>query len=209
MQIRTPAGIGHVKDVSIKKVRTMIRTHSSRIRLTDTSRAILGVFAVAGAITLLAAFPGLVHAVAPFIKAKHKRPRVTVKRNIEALVRDGLLQYSKDPTGEVHLSLTKLGRLEALLTHKTVTHRKKKWDGVWRIVIFDIPNTQGKERNTLRRAVRLFGFHQLQKSVWVYPFNCDDFITLLRENLDINKNVLYLHASYIENDRHLRNEFNL
>lgn len=42
----------------------------------------------------------------------------------------------------------------------------KKWDGKWRIVIFDIPEKHRKLRDVLRGKLREWEFVPVQKSVW-------------------------------------------
>lgn len=44
---------------------------------------------------------------------------------------------------------------------------QKEWDGIWRVVIFDIPEQKRVLRNLFRRNLKKWGFQPLQKSVWV------------------------------------------
>ena len=83
----------------------------------------------------------------------------------------------------------------------------KVWDGRWRILIFDIPEKRKWLRNRLRDTLRAVGFKMLQRSVWVYPFDCEDFITLLKTDFKIGRDVLYLIVEGLENDAHLRDHF--
>lgn len=46
-----------------------------------------------------------------------------------------------------------------------------KWDGKWRIVIFDIPETHRKSRGLLRSRLKLWQFEPWQKSVWASKKN--------------------------------------
>lgn len=85
--------------------------------------------------------------------------------------------------------------------------RPTKWDGKWRVLIFDIPERQRELRDKIRNTLRTIGFKRLQHSVWVYPFDCEDFITLLKADFKIGKNLLYLVAEGVEYDRHLRDHF--
>src|SRR3989344_5509248 len=50
---------------------------------------------------------------------------------------------------------------------------------------------------------------KLQNSVWVYPYDCEDFISLLKADFKIGKDVLYIIVEKLENDWHLRKFFNL
>ncbi|MEK7461821.1 MAG: CRISPR-associated endonuclease Cas2 [Patescibacteria group bacterium] len=87
--------------------------------------------------------------------------------------------------------------------------RPKKWDRKWRVIIFDIPEKKRKIRDQVRTLFKSAGFYLLQDSVWVYPYDCEDLLTLLKSNLGVGKNVLYLIVDEIENDKHLRESFNL
>lgn len=180
-----------------------------RVRVSPVGRAVLGIVAVTGVISVLALFPGVALAIAPFIKKKKYSPKQSIQRNIDSLIKNKLLRKSVDKTGCIKIELTKRGRWEALLRAPSVDKQSKKWDQLWRVVVFDIPQDKQKERTELRRAMRLFGFRLLQKSVWVYPFPCDDFILILKERLGVSHDVLYMKVSYIENDKHLRNEFSV
>ena len=61
----------------------------------------------------------------------------------------------------------------------------------------------------IRKDLVTLGFVRLQNSVWVFPFECRDVITMLKANHKIGKDVLYVVANDVDNDRHLRKIFNL
>lgn len=46
----------------------------------------------------------------------------------------------------------------------------KKRDGVWKIVIFDIPETKRQVRNVLRSKLASLGFKKWQNSIWISPY---------------------------------------
>lgn len=76
-------------------------------------------------------------------------------------------------------------------------------------MIFDIPERKRKIRDQIRTLFKLAGFYLLQDSVWVYPYDCEDILTLLKSELGVGKDVLYLIVDELENDKHLRNFFDL
>lgn len=57
--------------------------------------------------------------------------------------------------------------------------------------------------------MRDIGFVRLQDSVWVYPYDCEDFIALLKAELKVGKDVLYAIVDTIEFDKHIRRHFGL
>lgn len=52
--------------------------------------------------------------------------------------------------------------------------RKQKWDGNWRVIIYDIPEKQRLKRDKLRKWLKRFGFGRWQNSVWVTPHPIED-----------------------------------
>lgn len=52
-------------------------------------------------------------------------------------------------------------------------------DGFISIVVFDIPESQRKFRDEIRRLLKEIGFIQIQKSVWISPFDvCDTLMKM-------------------------------
>ena len=86
----------------------------------------------------------------------------------------------------------------------------KKWDKKWRLVIFDIPENKNKERHALSIKLKDLGFYPLQKSVFIYPYDCQDEIDFVCEFLSINHYVNYcLVESLGKKEGDLRQFFNL
>lgn len=87
--------------------------------------------------------------------------------------------------------------------------KQEKWDGVWRVVISDIPNKKKKARDALREKLKHLGFYQLQESVWAIPYPCKDEIKFLVELFQLYPCVNILETQKIEYDAHIRKYFHL
>ncbi len=83
------------------------------------------------------------------------------------------------------------------------------WDGKWRVVIFDVWENARIKRNLLRNEIKYFGFIQLQRSVWIYPYECSDFIELLKTDLSFGKNIRYMTVESLDHDENLRRFFKI
>lgn len=81
---------------------------------------------------------------------------------------------------QVCLRLTGESRKRLARDFPLIVLQGKKWDGKWRIVIFDIEEKQRKFRDRLRAKLRELGFGMIQESVWLTPF---DIVADLREFL--------------------------
>jgi len=179
------------------------------MRIGPVGEAIIASIAVAGIISIFALFPGVTCAIAPFIKKKKHPRKQIIQNSVESLVQAGFVSKKINKDGTVTLQLTRKGKWEALLRTRSFDTKKENWDMLWRVIVFDVPQTKNKLRHELRRAMKMYGFKMLQQSVWVYPYSCDDFIEILKKHLGVSNDVLYMKVAFIENDKHLRNEFKL
>lgn len=135
-------------------------------------------------------------------KSKSVLARLKQKGEIEFVERDGKKYIRLTDRGEKSLDLSR----ERL---NLVGGKPKKWDRRYRLVMFDIPEKRKKTREHLRFEMREVGFLRIQNSVWVYPYDCEEFIALLKADMHIGKDVLYAVVEEIENDAKIREHFNL
>jgi len=107
--------------------------------------------------------------------------------------------------------ITKKGesKLDFLAKHNFKLKIPNRWDGRWRVVIFDIKESRSKTRFLLRKTLSEIGFIRLQNSVWIYPYDCEDLISLLKADFKIGKDVLYMIVEKLENDWQLKKAFKL
>ena len=75
-------------------------------------------------------------------------------------------------------------------------------------MIFDIPEKKRPARDALRQEMKKLGFLELQKSVWVFPYECRNAIDFLVELFEIRNHVRYLVVSEMTYDADLRLYFN-
>ena len=90
-------------------------------------------------------------------------------RQARTLAARGYLAQRSDGSDERVFRLTEQGRLHALGGRDPDREWKRSWDGLWRLVLFDIGEDQAVQRDRLRRYLRSRGFGYLQHSVWVSP----------------------------------------
>ena len=62
---------------------------------------------------------------------------------------------------------------------------KTKWGGKWRVLIFDIPQELHNKRNIFRAKLRSLGFYMIQKSIFIFPYQCEEEISECCNHLGI------------------------
>lgn len=114
--------------------------------------------------------------------------------------------YEKN--GKKFIKLTKKGQLEALLYRMRVK-KTERWDGKWRVIIFDIPEKATAQRNLLRRLLKREGYKKLQNSVFISPNKLNrDIIKYLKETKLIGF-IRILRVDELDDDRELKRLFKL
>jgi DNA-binding transcriptional regulator PaaX len=124
--------------------------------------------------------------------------RGLLKSTIKRLEKQKLVSW-KERDGELQLTLEEKG-IKKVLKYKIdqlAIKETSKWDGLFRIVTFDIPENNRIAREMFRKKLIELGFQRLQKSVFVIRFACKDEIDFLRHSLEIAPYVLYIVAKDI------------
>ena len=177
-----------------------------RVRRGEIQKLILESVKFAGILSVGLVAPQVIGTMAKLGLLPNKRQDEIVRSSASKLVKKGLLVYQN---GRYELAETGKKRLRywELQGHKLT--RPLKWDKKWRVVIFDIPEKNKKARDQIRNLFISAGFYRLQDSVWVYPYDCEDIVGLLKTDFGVGKDLLYMIVDEIENDKHLREGFNL
>src|SRR3989344_7410476 len=88
--------------------------------------------------------------------------------------------YISNEKGLLRITSKGSNFLNRLTTEEALKTNPRRWDGLWRVLIFDVPEYRKGVRDNIRRSLQAVGFLRLQDSVWVYPYDCEDFIVLLK-----------------------------
>ena len=172
----------------------------------DIQKAILSSVKIAGFLTIALVAPNAIQCLKSFGLTPCKRQKEIMLRSKDRLIEDGLLKYQNG-----FIILTKKGetKLQLLEMKNWRMNKSKKWDGKWRMLIFDIPEKKKPLREKIRSTLFSIGFLRLQDSVWIYPYACEDLVNLLKADFKVGKDLLYLIVDSIENDKSFKKLFDL
>lgn len=175
----------------------------------DIQHAVLATVAVTGFVAF-AAVAGNALQLLKYLPNEKYNLRYRTKSAVGRLVAKKYVVWV-ERDGKKYLRITEEGHKAFAFEQAKVAlkNQKKKWDGRWRMVVFDIPERRSAVRFRLRRIMSEIGFVRLQDSVWVYPYDCEDFVALLKAELKIGRDVLYTIVDTIEHDRDIRAHFRL
>ena len=116
------------------------------------------------------------------------------KRHLRHLEQRQLIQTSP-PASARRIQLTDRGRLVALGGRDPFECWRRRWDGKWRIIMFDLPTGCQSARVRLIRWLRRCHFGYLQRSVWVHPDPMVQVRQALKEWADDAETMMVMEAS--------------
>lgn len=151
---------------------------------------------VLGVVSAVMVAPGLAKAIPLFKKIDIAR----INQELKRLHKRGLVEIIKHENGIKEIKLTKDGKKKLARYQIDLLEIEKpnKWDGKWRIIIFDIPVKKNFARELLRRKMKNLGLYKLQASVFVHPYPCYEVVKFLRDYFGVSSEVEYLEAEKLE-----------
>lgn len=167
--------------------------HSDNIPATATKFVLMGL--AVGAVAFGGAMlPGVLKILSEFNKLgknEEKYNKKEIENAVQNLRRQKFIEIMSNYNGKTKIKLTNKGKERLVeISFDTLEIKKpKKWDGKWRMIIFDIPDRFKLAREALREKIRELGLCQLQKSVWIHPFECEDEILFIAETFEIERYV--------------------
>lgn len=182
-----------------------------RRRKENIQNAVLATVGIAGilAVTMIApnifqALPGLMgrkrYSIA--FQARTAASRLAIKGYIRFVEKNGKKWIEITDDGRRALALEQeKARLDSL--------HGKRWDKRYRLVMFDIPEKRKNTRDSVRQLLRGCGFLRIQDSVWLFPYDCEELITLMKSDMQLGKDLLYAIVDSIENDAWIKKHFGL
>lgn len=148
--------------------------------------------------------PRLLHGV---LKEWDRRRR---KQTLSDLKRRGYVDI--DNRGRLSLARKGEWAFRRLGLKKLRISRPRSWDGLFRIVLFDIPTKPSElneRRDALRDKLQQMGFVKIRESAWVHAFPCEREVRKLTEYYEINEWVTFAEVTRISEEQKLRKRFSV
>ncbi|MEK7658470.1 MAG: hypothetical protein AAB352_01220 [Patescibacteria group bacterium] len=188
-----------------------------RIRYGETVKDFLLILAAAGILVVASTSPFFLINIARMLLKNNKRTKngnideINLARSLAGLNKNKIIIVRRE-NNKFIVKLTEKGKkiIHEIQFHDMKIRPQKIWDKKWRVIVFDIPEKNRRQmRDAMRIKLKLLGFYQMQKSVWVYPYPCEKEIQLACEIYGINTFVNIITAERIYNDDFLLKYFKL
>jgi hypothetical protein len=177
--------------------------HAKRVGA-GIGKLILAMGLAAGVLTIAVVAPNVCAAAGKMFGKSRTRfaslSHQELKRRLASGSSKRYWRYEKLDSDTYRVTLTKQGRSAALRARLRDFKLSPQpvWDGRWRLVMFDIPAERSAARDALRSKLSEVGMYALQKSVFVYPYACEDEIRMCAELFSVSDNIVVAHAQFGE-----------
>ncbi|MBI2634027.1 MAG: hypothetical protein HYW80_01815 [Parcubacteria group bacterium] len=151
--------------------------------------------------------------VSELIRIEDQRDIYRLRHALKRLATGGYITFHEHQSGEVEIIPT--GKGQKAISRRELSRMRvekpRRWDGFWRMVIFDVPETKKDARDAFRRELVRLGFWQFQRSVFLHPFPCENEIDFLRQFFAIPDVVQIFHVKTLDPDleKTLREQFGI
>lgn len=122
------------------------------------------------------------------------------RANIKRLITEGLIRTDDHAEG---YELTNKGLEELALDFPYVRYINAPWDGVWRIVSYEIPEKRREMRDRLRREMAGWGLGPWHRSFWLTPHPIIEPLHLLIKGKEEEQYVQAFESDHKLGDREL------
>ena len=175
----------------------------------ELATLILKCLLAVGGIAIVLSLPGIAPALAMFVP-KNKYEKKRINGAVRRLEYNKFIKVEKYD-GKKRIIVTNKGKQYAkkIALDEITIEKPKKWDGLWRVVIFDIPEPKKYARNALSRKLKEVGFYPLQKSTFIFPYKCFEEVQFIRKYFDVEKYVSFLVAKEMEGSSILKKHFKI
>lgn len=193
----------------------------SREREYPSSKEIIYLLGIGALLAGTILLPGLGYVAGAVVRAKRQHDweqnqkewkkfnPYLLKRNLKRLNDQKVVEVVEENEQKI-IRLTQKGQTKYLkFKLESLSLNGKNWDGKWRIIIYDIAKFKKNQVSAFRNILKYINFYQLQKSVYLTPYPCEEQISFLREYFGISDEVVLIRADQIENEVFYKHYFGL
>lgn len=140
------------------------------------------------------------------------KDRYAMTRSLKNLSEAGLVEELETAQSSF-LRLTPEGRqkLRSIKLSNPKSLVDTRWDGFWRMVILDLPESRKSERDSIRYILKKAGFLCMKNSVWVSPYPFEHLFLNIKNDLGLHDEIMIVVTQHIDpvTEQSLIESFNL
>jgi DNA-binding transcriptional regulator PaaX len=128
-------------------------------------------------------------------------PAYALTRSLKGLREQGLIENVSSGQND-YARLTKEGKKKAtsLKIQGESSVLDPRWDGKWRIILLDLPESRKSERESLRYLLKKAGFVALKNSAWISPYPFENIFIDIKNELSLTTELMIIVTEFIDEE---------
>lgn len=147
-----------------------------------------------------------------FTLEANSKEKYAISRSLKNLAESGFIEEIPTERSSF-LRLTPEGRqkLRNIKLSAPTSLVNTTWDGFWRMVIIDFPETRKSERDSVRYLLKKAGFLCMKNSVWISPFPLEHLFMNIKKDMNLSDEIMIIVTQHVDpmTESSLRESFNL
>ncbi len=122
-------------------------------------------------------------------------------RSLKNLVEGGYAEIHKTER-QNYAKITSLGktRLNSMTLENADALVPQTWDGFWRIILLDLPESRKSERESLRYLLKKAGFVCLKNSAWISPYPYEHLFMNIKKDLGFSAEMMIIVTQFVDEE---------
>ena len=127
--------------------------------------------------------------------------KYAITRSLKNLREAGLIESIYSGQND-YARLTKEGKKKAhsLELENDTALMSMSWDGFWRIILLDLPESRKSERESLRYLLKKANFVCLKNSAWISPYPYEHLFMNIKKDLGLTTEMMLFVTQFIDEE---------
>jgi DNA-binding transcriptional regulator PaaX len=127
--------------------------------------------------------------------------KYSVTRSLKGLEEAGLIE-NLSSAHQHYARLTKEGKKKvySLELENDMGLVNTTWDGFWRIILLDLPESRKSERESLRYLLKKANFVCLKNSAWISPYPFEHLFINIKKDLGLTTEMMIIVTQFVDEE---------
>lgn len=134
-------------------------------------------------------------------RTEGKKPLYAISRSIKGLRHLGLIEHASSGQKD-YARLTQDGKkkLHSVVLDQETTLVSPTWDGKWRVILLDLPESRKDERDSLRYLLKKAGFVCIKNSAWISPLPYEHLFANIKRDFGLTTELMIIVSGTIDKE---------